>query len=155
MRGTGGTEEDADDGSTWTSIEAMPRTAPPGLPPHTTTERVAFPAAACDRSPRSWKSRLFWAGSNTWKSFSDSPTNNSTRPRPRGADALPRTVMTPATVAAAAGWLMLTVAASASVVGQVLGMAPTGGAGAAIHPATATRAATSEPPRPRAASGET
>jgi hypothetical protein len=142
--------------STCTSIEAIPRAAAPGAPPQATTDSVALPAGALERSTCRVKSRLAEAGSKSWKSFSASPTNSSTRLRRAAAEALPFTASTPLTVEPAAGWLMLTVPASGSVVGQVLGMAPAGPAPAADQTAPATQArqaATSAPHRPLTASG--
>ena len=78
--------------STRTPIEAMPRTALPGPPPQATTESVGVVDCTLATSNRRKNSRSVRPGSNTWKSFSASPTNSSTLVRPAGAEARPRTV---------------------------------------------------------------
>jgi hypothetical protein len=78
--------------STRTSIDAMPRTAEPGVPPQATTDRVAVLVRTLATSNRRRKSTSGREGSKTWKSFRASPTNSSTRLNPAGAEARPRTV---------------------------------------------------------------
>lgn len=119
--------------STRTSIEAMPRTAGPGAPPQATTESTARSDCTPATSKVRTNSRFVWDGSKTWKSFSASPRKRSTRVSPAGADARPRTMTRPLTVAAAAGSLMFTVPPSGPVVGQVLGMARAGATPATEH----------------------
>ena len=127
----------------------MPRAGVPAAP-HATTVTVAVPAGALDMSASRVKSIVLRPGSKSWKSFSASPTNSSTRPRGTGAVARPCTVSVPLMVAPGPGRPMTTEPVSASVVGQVLGMAPAGGAPAAP---TAARATTSAPSRARTVSG--
>lgn len=114
--------------STLTSIDAMPRTAAPGAPPQATTDRVAVPDCTLATSNLSRNSRSVLEGSKTWKSFRASLTKSSTLVSPAAADARPRTVTWPANVVPGAGSVMFTVPASGPVVGQVLGIAPAGGA---------------------------
>jgi hypothetical protein len=78
--------------STRTLIEAMPRTAAPGVPPQATTDRVAVLVCTLATSNCSRNSTSVLGGSKIWKSFSASPTNSSTLDSPAAADARPRTV---------------------------------------------------------------
>ncbi|HTJ77140.1 MAG TPA: hypothetical protein VL337_17405 [Acidimicrobiales bacterium] len=128
-----------------TSSEATPRTIDPGAPPHATTTKVVRSPVSRDTSTCNDQSRAVWAGWNSWKSFSDSPTNSSTRLNGVGADARPFTVTTPRTVVAAAGAVMVTVPASASVVGQVLGKAAAGPAPRATDPRSRTAPSSARP----------
>jgi hypothetical protein len=113
--------------STATSTEATPRT---GAAPQATTVSVGRFDCTPATSKRRRYSTSVCGGSTSWKSLSASPTNSSIRLSPLGADARPRTVTWPAKVAPGVGSLMLTTPASGPLVGQVLGMAPAGAAGA-------------------------